>query len=354
MCHSGLSGRQKTVSTTTRTFRFHEAGGPEKLQLENLPARDPGPGEVQVRVQALSLNRADLLWLANSYVETPRFPARIGYEIAGTVETLGPGVTDFRNGDRVSSIPAFSISQYAHFAETTIIPARSLIHTPQNFGPAQAATFTFAYFTGYFALYELARLQPYQTILITAGASTTGLAALVLAKKIGATTIATTRTRSKAAALLAAGTDHVIFTEEEDLVERITNITERRGADVVYDCVAGGQSQKLALATAVRGHWIVYGLMDLSPVPFAWLSLFTRSVRFDVYKVFDFSGNPSLGLPGDQEAFARACRFILSGAADGSLPPVPIDREFRGLESLPDAMRYMSTSKAAGKIVVIL
>jgi NADPH:quinone reductase-like Zn-dependent oxidoreductase len=338
----------------TRTFRFHEAGGPEKLRLENLPTPAPGPGEVRVRLEALSLNRAELLWLANSYVETPQFPARIGYEISGTIEAVGPGVNEFRSGDRVSSIPAFSISQYAHFAEATIIPVRGLLRTPVNFTPAQAVSFAFAYFTGYFALYELARLQPYQTVLITAGGSTTGLAAIALAKKAGAITIATSRTRRKIPSLLTAGADHIIATEEEDLVKSVMNFTNGRGADVVYDCVAGVLSAKLAQATAIRGHWIVYGLMDLTPVAFPWWHLFIRSVRFDAYKVLDFTGSPALHLPGNEEAFARAKRFISAGITDCSLPAVPIDKKFQGLESLPDAMRYMGTNQAVGKIVVTL
>jgi NADPH:quinone reductase-like Zn-dependent oxidoreductase len=342
------------MNMSTRTFRFHEAGGPEKLRLENLPTPEPGPDEVLVRVQALSLNRADLLWLADTYVETPRFPARIGYEVAGVVEAIGPGVTEFKVGDRVSSIPAFSISQYAHFAEATVIPANSLLHTPARFTPAQGASFTFAYFTGYFALSELARLQPYQSVLVTAGASTTGLAAIALAKKIGAMIIATSRTLGKEAALRAAGANHVIATEEDDLVEKVMSFTNGRGADVTYDCVAGALANKLVQATAIRGHWIVYGLMDLTPTPFPWLQLFIRSTRFDVYKVFDFTGNSSLGLPANREAFARACRFITAGIADGSLPAVPIDREFQGLESLAEAMRYMASNRASGKIVVTL
>jgi NADPH:quinone reductase-like Zn-dependent oxidoreductase len=254
----------------------------------------------------------------------------------------------------VSSIPAFSIGEYAHFAETTIIPVRSLLHTPAVFTAAQAASFAFAYFTGYFALYELARLQPYQTVLITAGGSTTGLAAIVLAKKASTTIITTSRTRRKGPVLLAAGAHHVIASEEEDLVGRVMDITNGRGADVVYDCVAGALAEKLAQATAIRGHWIVYGLMDPTSAAFPWWQLFIRSVRFDVNKVFDFTGNPTLQLPGNEEAFARARRFIAAGLLDGSLPPVTIDREFHSLEAVPDALRYMATNQATGKIVVTL
>jgi NADPH:quinone reductase-like Zn-dependent oxidoreductase len=179
---------------TTRIYRFHDYGGPDKLKLEAVPLPDPGPGDVRVKVQAMSLNRADMLWLANQYIETPKLPSRLGYEVAGVVEAVGHGVTAFKAGDRVSTLPAFSISHYANFGETALVPDRGLMPTPERFSPAEGASFAFADFTGYFGLYELARLQPGQTVLVTAATSTTGLAAIPLAKKLNASIIATTRT----------------------------------------------------------------------------------------------------------------------------------------------------------------
>lgn len=339
---------------STRIHRFHEYGGPDKLKLESVPLAEPGHGEVRVRVMAMGLNRADLLYLANAYIESPRLPSRLGYEVCGTVEAVGPGVTGFAIGDRVSSIPAFSISDYANFGETATLPERGLMKTPDRLTPAQGASFAFAYFTGYFALFELARLQPYQTVLVTAATSTTGQAAIPLIHRAGAKVIATTRTGKKKDVLLRAGADHVVATEEEDLAARVMEITGGHGVDVAYDCVAGNLGEKIVQSTAVRGHWIVYGLMDYAPVPFPWLPAFIRSVRFDCYAVFNYTGNRHLGLPGDEGAFARARHFVGTGLGDGSLPPVPIDREFKGLESLPGALGYMASNQAAGKIVVAL
>jgi NADPH:quinone reductase-like Zn-dependent oxidoreductase len=97
------------MERTTNVYRFHQYGDPEVLKLEAIPLSPPRANEVLVRVQAMSLNRADLLWLANTYVEVPQLPAGIGYEVAGVVEAVGDDVTEFKVGDRVSSIPAFSI-----------------------------------------------------------------------------------------------------------------------------------------------------------------------------------------------------------------------------------------------------
>ncbi|BAY85332.1 putative quinone oxidoreductase [Calothrix parasitica NIES-267] len=340
------------MQSTTRIYQFHEYGNPEVLKLESLPTPQPDLGEVRVRVSAMSLNRADLLWVQNNYVETPELPAKLGYEVCGTVEAVGSDVTEFKIGDRVSSIPAFSISDYANFGETAILPTRGLMKTPDNFSFSQGASFAFAYFTGYFALLELGNLQAYQTVLITAGTSTTGLAAISIAKKVGAKIIATTRTSKKRDVLLDAGADYVVATEEEDLANRVMEITNGHGADVIYDAVAGTLSEQLAKAVAIQGHWIVYGLLDTENIaPFPWMTAFIRSFRFYVYKVFDFTGNRHLGLLGNEEAFSRAKQFIAGGLADGSFP-VTIDREFQGLETLPDAMNFMASNKAKGKIVV--
>jgi NADPH:quinone reductase-like Zn-dependent oxidoreductase len=200
---------------------------------------------------------------------------------------------------------------------------------------------------------EIARLQPYQTVLITAAGSTTGLAAIALAKKVGARVVATTRTGKKREGLLAHGAHHIIATEEEDLAARVLEITGGEGADVVYDCVAGTMNEKIVQATKIRGTWIVCGLMDVSPSPFPWLAMFIRSVRFSTYKVFDFTGNRHLGLAADEEAFTRARHFIAGGLTDGSLP-ITLDREFEGLEALPEAVTYMAANQATGKIVVTI
>lgn len=342
------------MTNTTQVYRFHQYGNPEVLQLDSVPLSQPKEGEVRIKVQAMSLNRADLLWMANTYVETPQLPARLGYEVSGIVEAIGQGVTEFKIGDRVSSLPAFSISDYGNFGQTATLPVRALMTTPNNFSFAQGASFSFAYFTGYFALMELAHLQSYQTVVITAGTSTTGLAAIYMAKKIGAKIIATTRTHQKKDVLFKAGADHVIATEEENLTERILELTNGQGADVIYDCVVGGGIlEKLISAIKVKGHYIVYGILDMNLAEFPWWKAFAVSPQLHLYKVFDFTGNRNLGLLPDENAFVRAKSFIAGGLRDGSFPVV-IDRQFEGIESLPDAMEFMAANKAKGKIVVTL
>jgi NADPH:quinone reductase-like Zn-dependent oxidoreductase len=106
-----------------KIVRFHEAGGPEKLQIEDVPTQQPGAGEVRLRVEAVGLNRAEILFTRGLYLDDPKLPARIGYEAAGTVEAVGPDVDPSWKGKKVSTIPGFSMNQYGVLGEEAIVPA---------------------------------------------------------------------------------------------------------------------------------------------------------------------------------------------------------------------------------------
>ena len=119
-----------------RVVRFHETGGPEVLKIEQLDVPPPGKGEVQISVKALGLNRAESMFRRGEYIEQPDFPARIGYEAAGTVAAVGPGGDGFKVGDAVSTIPAFSMNQYGvcDVTESPISDVRA------EFSPGSATT----------------------------------------------------------------------------------------------------------------------------------------------------------------------------------------------------------------------
>ncbi|EON68736.1 hypothetical protein W97_07994 [Coniosporium apollinis CBS 100218] len=336
-----------------RVYRFNEYGGPEKLQLKEEEVPYPSAGHVRVRVEAMSLNNADSLFLANQYLEPPALPSKIGYEIAGTVDAIGEGVKQFSVGDRVSAIPAFSVAEYANFAELTVLPERALMHTPRNLDKIQAASFTFAYFTNYYGLFDLGQLKPFQTVLITAASSTTGLAAISMVRAAGSTVIATSRSSAKADALKKAGANYVIATAEEDLVERVHAITGGKGVDIAYDCIAGPMSEAIVNCVRQFGHWVVYGAMDSSPVPFPVLQLMVKTVKLDTFMVFDFTGHPGLNIPANDQALARAMEYVSRGIESGALPIV-VDKVFEGLEGLPDALRRQQKGTGTGKIVVEL
>jgi NADPH:quinone reductase-like Zn-dependent oxidoreductase len=173
-----------------RVVRFHETGGPEVLKIEQLDVPPPGKGEVQISVKALGLNRAESMFRRGEYIEQPDFPARIGYEAAGTVAAVGPGRDGFKVGDAVSTIPAFSMNQFGVYGDLVSAPVHAVAHHPASLSWEQAASIWMQYLTGYGALIDIADLKAGDTLVIPAASSSVGLAAIQIANRVGATPIA--------------------------------------------------------------------------------------------------------------------------------------------------------------------
>ena len=211
-----------------KIVRFHKLGPPEVLQIEEEATEAPKKGEVRLNVEAIGLNRAEIMFRQGKYLEEPRLPSRLGYEAAGIIDAVGEGVTAFKVGDRVSTIPAFSMQEYGMYGDSAIVPANAVAAYPPNLTPTEGAAIWMQYLTGYFPLFELGRLRAGQHVLITAATSSTGYAAIQMAKATGAISIATTRKTSKKQDLLNAGADHVVVTKEENLIDRVKDITGGR------------------------------------------------------------------------------------------------------------------------------
>jgi NADPH:quinone reductase-like Zn-dependent oxidoreductase len=125
------------------------------------------------------------------------------------------------------------------------------------------------------------------------------------------------------------------------------------GVDFAYDCVPATIGEKVVRSIKVRGIWIVYGFLT-EPSTFPWWSFANRSLNFDLFTVYRYVGNPAIGLPGQEEKFRQGKRIIAAAVASGQWPAVPVDKEFKGLEQVPAALRYMTSNQAIGKIVVSL
>ena len=188
------------------------------------------------------------------YLEEPKLPARLGYEAAGTVAAVGPGVQGFKIGDAVSVIPSFSLNDYGFYADLANAPAHAVTHHPASLSWAEAAAVWMQYVTAYGALIDIADLtKSGDTLVIPAASSSVGLAAIQIANKVGAVPVALTRGSAKRQALLDAGAAHVIASDEQDLVKEVLGITKGKGARVVFDPVGGPTMTKLAAATAHLG-----------------------------------------------------------------------------------------------------
>ncbi len=228
-------------------------GGPEVLELRDVPLPEPGSGEVRVRVHATALNRADLLQRRGHYPAPPGVPADVpGLEVAGTVEALGPGATRWKVGDRV-----FGLVGGGGYAEHVVAHERTLAPIPANLDFAHAAAVPEAFITAHDALFRLGGLRPGGRVLVHAAGSGVGLAALQLAHAIHATTFGTARTQEKLDRARAFGLEHPApIASFADFVH-----AHGGGVDVVIDFVGGPYLAQNLRALAVGGRLVVVGLL---------------------------------------------------------------------------------------------
>jgi NADPH:quinone reductase-like Zn-dependent oxidoreductase len=327
-----------------RIVRFHETGGPEVLRLEQVAERDPGPSEVRIRVEAIGLNRAEVMLREGVYHERPVLPSRIGYEAAGVVDALGKGVTSVKQGERVATVPSFALSQTQQgvYGESAVVPAEVAVPYPASLSPIQGAAIWMQYLTAYGALVHYGGLGPDDVALITAASSSVGIAAIQIAKQRGATVIATTRHSAKRAALLDIGADHVVATEEEGLAARVMEITDGGGARIVLDPIAGPMLTVLCGAAAPHGTIFEYGALHPGETAYPLMPMLAKSLTITGYQMLDFVLDPA--------RFGAAREYIFAGLNSGALTPV-IDRTF-ALEQIVDAHRHMESNTQCGKIVV--
>ncbi|MFD1146140.1 zinc-dependent alcohol dehydrogenase family protein [Saccharothrix hoggarensis] len=327
------------MTTHARTVRFHELGGPEVLEVEDTRLDPPGPGEVRVRVDAIGLNRAEALFRAGHYYYQPALPgSRIGFEAAGEVDGVGPGVEDFAPGDAVSVIGDGHMSRNGVYADFATVPTRALIRRPAGVDAVTGAALWTSSLTAYGALVEVGRVEPGDHVLVTAASSSVGLAAIQVANHFGAVPIAVTRTAAKAARLAREGAAHVITTDGGDLVERVRAVTDGRGARVVFDAVAGPGLAEVAQTVAACGLLVVYGWLDRepAPLPLNW-PLNIHGFAVDL-------------VTGDAARLARARAFVEAALRAGTLTPV-VDRTF-DLADIVAAHRHLESNDQVGKVVV--
>jgi NADPH:quinone reductase len=324
-----------------KIVRFHTAGDASVLQLEELPKPQPSAGEALLKVEAIGLNRAEVMFRSGHYLDQPSFPSLIGYEAAGIIESVGPGVTSLKPGDRVSSVPAFHMNEYGTYGEYAVLPVHALEPYPQKLSPIEGTSIWMQYLTA-FGIVEFGGLSKGQYLLVTAAASSVGLAAIQLAKSVGAISIATTRNQAKAQALLDAGADFVINTTSEDLVQRIQEITAGKGFALAFDPIAGPGLETLAKAAGYQATIMEYGALDPRPTPYPLFGALRNGLSIRAYTIFEINNDP--------ERSTRARKFVADGLTAGVLKPI-IAKTFK-LEEIVEAHRYMESSEQIGKIVV--
>jgi NADPH2:quinone reductase len=237
-----------------KAVRCVELGPADRLELQDVPDPEPGPGEVVIEVHAAALNFPDTLIIQGRYQFQPDLPFTPGGEAAGIVSAVGEGVSDVTAGSRV-----VSVGINGAFAEKWVVKAADLMPMPARLTFVEAAAFGLTYGTSYYALKQRADLQPGETLLVLGAAGGVGASAVEIGKAMGATVIAAASTSEKLAFASEMGADHGINYMDDNLRGRIDEITSGRGVDVVYDPVGGEFSETALRSMAWNGRFLVIG-----------------------------------------------------------------------------------------------
>lgn len=258
---------------TMRAILIHEAGGVEKLRIEDVPVPEPGAGELRFRVEAAGLNFIDTYKRSGLYAV--KLPHTLGQEAAGVVTAIGPDVTDFRVGDRVASAAVNGA-----YADEAIAPAAQTVAVPGGVTSPLAAAVLLQGMTAHYLACDTFPLQPGHSALVHAGAGGVGLLLIQIAKQRGARVIATVGAEEKIALARGAGADAVCLYTKEDFTAAARGFTGGRGVDVVYDGVGRDTFEGSLNSLRPRGMLVSFGNASGAVPPFAPLLLAQKGSLF--------------------------------------------------------------------------
>jgi NADPH2:quinone reductase len=242
-----------------KAIRFHKAGGPEVLQLDEVQVGDPGQGQVRIRHTAIGVNFVDTYQRSGLYPMP--LPQVAGNEGAGVVEAVGAGVTDLKAGDRVTYTGLIGA-----YCESRVVPADRMVKLPQGITEEQAASMLLKGLTVHYLIFSTFAVKPGDTVLWHAAAGGVGLIACQWLKALGVHTIATAGSDEKAALAKAHGAEHVINYSKENFVEKVKAITGGKGVPVVYDGVGKATWEGSLDCLRPRGLMVTFGNAS-GPVP---------------------------------------------------------------------------------------
>ena len=297
----------------------------------------PGAGEVRIRIAAAGLNYADLLVTQGKYQVKHAPPFVPGFELAGTIEAVGPQVTQVKTGDRVIAIP-----EAGGFAETAVVAADRVYPAPGGLDAAEAAGFPIAYGTSYLALVEQAKLQAGETLLVHGAAGGVGLTAVEIGKALGARVVATAGGPDKCAIAAAHGADHVIDYKAEDIRARVKELVG--GVDVVYDPVGGAVFEASLKVVNWNARILIIGFAG-GPVPQIPANILLVK---NVAAMGFYFGSWRQHRP---DVVARAFSALDAMVEAGQLKPLVSHR--LPLTAFREALELIQSRQSTGKVVLL-
>lgn len=314
-------------------------GPPETLVVEDVEDPTPKPGEVLIEVKAAGVTFPDALVIEDKYQAKATPPFIPGGEAAGVVQAVGKGVQSPAVGDRVVA----SLGLVGAFAERVCVPATSARPIPARLGFAESTGLVYSYGTGYYGLVDRAQIQPGETLLVLGAGGNLGLAAVELGRALGARVIAAASGPEKLALCKEHGADETIDYDREDLKQRAKDLTDGRGADVVYDCVGGDYAEAALRASAWKGRFLVIGFTAGIPKIPLNLALLKGCQIVGV-----FLGAMLAREPETRDAVVRAVDELIEA---GRIQP-HVSRVYT-LEEAPQALRDLLERRVVGKVVVV-
>jgi len=338
-----------------RRVVFRRFGEVDALELEDVPSRTPGPGEVRVRVAYSGVNYADVLARRGFYKWAPPFPTCVGFELSGTVDAIGSGVTEHAIGDRV-----VAVTRFGGYAEEVLVEARRAWRVPEGMSLDHAAAIPAVYMTAWQSLCEVARIRRGDSVLIQAVAGGVGLAALQICRQVGALTYGTASSDEKLAFAREHGLDHAINYATHDFEREIARLTSDRGVDFVLDSLGGEGLRKGYRCLARGGLVVTIGAAGVAPAhrsPIEFLKAGVELVRGGVFHPFQLieqnrgiAGVQVLLLWDDVERLDRGIQQIWEWWRAGAIKP-HIDR-IVPLERAAEAHTAIESRATRGKLLL--
>jgi NADPH2:quinone reductase len=330
-----------------KTLLSIDPGGPETLELREVPDPTPGPGELRVRVLACALNYPDVLVIEDKYQSRPPRPFAPGFEISGVVDAVGDGVTGWTSGDRL-----IALLPHGGLAEKAIVKVDRAVRIGPERDPAEGAALTLTYGTTIYALADRGGLKAGETLLVLGAAGGIGLSAIEVGKAMGAIVVAAVSSEEKAAAAKAAGADRTMiygrgpFDREgaKALAQAFKAAVGPNGADVIYDPVGGDYCEPALRSIAWEGRYLVIGFPAGIPAPPLNLTLLKSCDIRGVFWGAFTERNPARNREHIEQ--------LLSWWAEGRIRP-RIDRTY-ALADGGKAIGRLGSRDAVGKVVVTI
>jgi len=320
-----------------KAVRIHEHGGPEVLRYEEIPLPEPGRGEARIKVEAAGVNFTDIYNRIGLYKGT--LPYTLGSEAAGTVDAVGPEVTEVKPGDRVAY--AMHLGAYAEYV---VVPAWRLVPLPPAIDGRTAAAVMLQGMTVHYLTHSTYPLKPGETVLVHAAAGGVGRLLVQVAKRLGARVIGTVSSEEKARLAREAGADEVILYTKEDFEEAVKRATGGRGVDVVYDSVGKTTAEKSLNCLRPRGYLVLFGNASGAAPPIDPLTLMAKgSLYLTRPTLTHYAGNR-------EELLARA-RAVFDWITSEQVK-IRIAKTFP-LAEAAEAHRALEGRGVAGKILLL-